>query len=117
MCYFYVTPGVRMASLGLFFQCVTSVIFSLLMEHMVLCFGVRKLYLSSMILLAVSTAVMAVSHNIILVTIMAAATGYTFCTLQILPYTLTCLYHSNAQVMIPNRTSCICISSTLMFIY
>ncbi|XP_016429300.1 solute carrier family 45 member 3-like [Sinocyclocheilus rhinocerous] len=90
--------GVRMASLGLFLQCVTSVIFSLLMERMVLCIGVRKLYLSSVILLAVSTAIMTVSHNIILVTIMAAATGYTFCTLQILPYTLTCLYHSNTQV-------------------
>ncbi|XP_042589696.1 solute carrier family 45 member 3-like [Cyprinus carpio] len=90
--------GVRMASLGLFLQCVTSVIFSLLMERMVLCIGVRKLYLSSVILLAVSTAIMTISHNIILVTIMAAATGYTFCTLQILPYTLTCLYHSNTQV-------------------
>ncbi|XP_059393460.1 solute carrier family 45 member 3-like [Carassius carassius] len=90
--------GVRMASLGLFLQCVTSVIFSLFMERMVLCVGVRKLYLSSVILLAVSTAVMTVSHNIILVTIMAAATGYTFCTLQILPYTLTCLYHSNSQL-------------------
>ncbi len=115
-CVIFVTPGVRMASLGLFLQCVTSVIFSLLMERMVLCIGVRKLYLSSVILLGVSTAVMTVSHNIILVTIMAAATGYTFCTLQILPYTLTCLYHSNAKVTTPNKTSCICISSTLMFI-
>ncbi|KAK2874873.1 hypothetical protein Q8A67_022026 [Cirrhinus molitorella] len=90
--------GVRMASLGLFLQCVTSVIFSLVMERMVLCIGVRKLYLSSVVVLFVSTAIMTISHNIILVTIMAAATGYTFCTLQILPYTLTCLYHSNAQV-------------------
>ncbi|XP_016422372.1 solute carrier family 45 member 3-like [Sinocyclocheilus rhinocerous] len=87
-----------MASLGLFLQCVTSVIFSLVMERMVLCIGARKLYLSSVVLLAVSTAVMTISNNIILVTIMAAATGYTFCILQILPYTLTCLYHSNAQV-------------------
>ncbi|XP_051967313.1 solute carrier family 45 member 3-like [Xyrauchen texanus] len=90
--------GVRMASLGLFLQCVTSVFFSLVMERMVLRVGTRKLYLSSMVLLAVSTAIMTVSHNITLVTIMAAATGYTFCTLQILPYTLTCLYHSNTQV-------------------
>ncbi|KAK9966818.1 hypothetical protein ABG768_003908 [Culter alburnus] len=90
--------GVRMASLGLFLQCVTSVVFSLLMERMVLCIGIRKLYLSSVVLLAVSTAIMTVSHNITLVTIMAAATGYTFCILQILPYTLICLYHSNAQV-------------------
>ncbi|XP_026077723.1 solute carrier family 45 member 3-like [Carassius auratus] len=97
--------GVRMASLGLFLQCVTSVIFSLLMERMVLCIGARKLYLSSVVLLAVSTAIMTISHNIILVTIMAAATGYTFCTLQILPYTLTCLYHSNAQVFFSTERS------------
>ncbi|XP_051957736.1 solute carrier family 45 member 3-like isoform X2 [Xyrauchen texanus] len=90
--------GVRMASLGLFLQCVTSVVFSVVMEHMVLQFGARKLYLSSVVILAVSTAIMTVSRNITLVTIMAAATGYTFCTLQILPYTLTCLYHSNTQV-------------------
>ncbi|CAM4731564.1 hypothetical protein PO909_020194 [Leuciscus waleckii] len=94
--------GVRMASLGLFLQCVTSVIFSLAMERMVLCIGIRKLYLSSVVLLAVSTAIMTVSHNITLVTIMAAATGYTFCILQILPYTLICLYHSNAQVFFSN---------------
>ncbi|XP_051531725.1 solute carrier family 45 member 3-like isoform X2 [Myxocyprinus asiaticus] len=45
--------GVRMASLGLFLQCVTSVVFSLVMERMVLRVGARKLYLSSMVLLAV----------------------------------------------------------------
>lgn len=95
-----------MASLGLFLQCVTSVIFSLVMERMVLCIGIRKLYLSSVVLLAMSTAIMTVSHNITLVTIMAAATGYTFCILQILPYTLICLYHSNAQVRDPNKALC-----------
>lgn len=95
-----------MASLGLFLQCVTSVIFSLVMERMVLCIGIRKLYLSSVVLLAVSTVIMTVSHNITLVTIMAAATGYTFCILQILPYTLICLYHSNAQVRDPSKALC-----------
>ncbi|XP_057217572.1 solute carrier family 45 member 3-like isoform X2 [Triplophysa rosa] len=95
--------GVRMASLGLFLQCVTSVMLSLVMERMVLCIGPRKLYLSSVVLLAVSTAVMTVSNSVVLVTIMVAATGFTFCTLQILPYTLTCLYHSNAQVFLPNE--------------
>ncbi|XP_051957737.1 solute carrier family 45 member 3-like isoform X3 [Xyrauchen texanus] len=45
--------GVRMASLGLFLQCVTSVVFSVVMEHMVLQFGARKLYLSSVVILAV----------------------------------------------------------------
>lgn len=87
-----------MASFGLFLQCVTSVTFSILMERMVACVGARVLYLSSLALLALSTAVMTVSKNVILVTAMAAATGYTFCTLQILPYTLACLYHSDKQV-------------------
>ncbi|KAL7843318.1 hypothetical protein AOLI_G00248300 [Acnodon oligacanthus] len=90
--------GVRVASLGLFLQCVASVGFSLLMERMVACVGARVLYVSSVALLALTTAVMTVSHNVVLVTAMAAATGYTFCTLQVLPYTLTCLYHSDEQV-------------------
>lgn len=94
--------GVRMASLGLFLQCVTSVIFSVLMEPLVLWVGHRKLYMSSMMILAVSSAVMSVSRNVVLVTIMVAATGYTFSILQILPYTLTCLYHSNTQVFFPS---------------
>ncbi|XP_036416038.1 solute carrier family 45 member 3 [Colossoma macropomum] len=90
--------GVRVASLGLFLQCVASVGFSLLMERMVACVGARALYVSSVALLALTTAVMTVSHNVVLVTVMAAASGYTFCTLQVLPYTLTCLYHSDKQV-------------------
>ncbi|KAK3536771.1 hypothetical protein QTP86_023013 [Hemibagrus guttatus] len=102
--------GVRMASLGLFLQCVTSVTFSILMERMVECVGARVLYLSSLGLLAFSTAVMTVSKSVILVTAMAAMTGYTFCTLQILPYTLTCLYHSDKQVFFsssrPRLLSC-----------
>ncbi|TTB41862.1 Solute carrier family 45 member 3 [Bagarius yarrelli] len=90
--------GVRVASLGLFLQCVTSVTFSILMERLVECLGARVLYLSSLTLLALSTAIMTISKSIILVTAMAALTGYTFCVLQILPYTLTCLYHSDQQV-------------------
>ncbi|XP_062843005.1 solute carrier family 45 member 3 [Trichomycterus rosablanca] len=90
--------GVQMASVGLFLQCVTSVFFSLLMERMVARVGARIIYLSSMVLLTLSTAVMIVSKNIVLVTAMTTATGFTYSTLQILPYTLTCLYHSDKQV-------------------
>lgn len=91
-------PGVRVASLGLFLQCVTSVAFSLLMERMLAHVGARVLYMSSLVLLTLCTAVMSVSKDVILVTAMAAVTGFTFCTLQILPYTLTCLYHADKQV-------------------
>lgn len=97
----------RVASLGLFLQCVTSVAFSVLMERMVACVGARVLYMSSLALLALSTAVMTVSKNVILVTVMAAMTGYTFCTLQILPYTLACLYHSDKQVSCRNVSLCL----------
>lgn len=95
--------GVRMASLGLFLQCVTSVTFSILMERMVERVGARVLYMTSLGLLTFSTAVMTVSKSVVLVTAMAAMTGYTFSTLQILPYTLTCLYHSDKQVSCSNK--------------
>ncbi|KAJ8400218.1 hypothetical protein AAFF_G00399120 [Aldrovandia affinis] len=93
--------GVRMGSLGLFLQCSTSVVFSLLMDRLVRCVGMKAIYLSSIAVLALATLVMSLSHNLSLVTLMAAATGYTFSTLQILPYTLACLYHSDKQVFFP----------------
>uniref|UniRef100_A0A4W4FDS9 Solute carrier family 45 member 3 n=1 Tax=Electrophorus electricus TaxID=8005 RepID=A0A4W4FDS9_ELEEL len=95
--------GVRTASLGLFLQCVTAVGFSLLMHRMLARVGTRALYVSSVVLLAMSMAVMTISRDVVLVTAMAAMTGYTFCMLQIVPYTLTCLYHSDEQVRDTNR--------------
>ncbi|XP_076862470.1 solute carrier family 45 member 3 [Brachyhypopomus gauderio] len=95
--------GVRIASLGLFLQCVTAVGFSLLTQRILALVGTRALYMSSVVLLALSTAVMTMSRNVVLVTVMAATTGYTFCMLQIVPYTLTCLYHSDEQVFFSNN--------------
>ncbi|KPP63974.1 solute carrier family 45 member 3-like [Scleropages formosus] len=97
--------GVRMGSLGLFLQCVASVIFSLLMDRLVARMGTRAVYLSSIVVLTSSTLVMSVSSNIFLVTFMAMITGYTFCTLQVLPYTLTCLYHTEKSVFFPSSKS------------
>ncbi|KAG5274687.1 hypothetical protein AALO_G00139050 [Alosa alosa] len=94
--------GVRMASLGLFLQCLTAVCCSLLMERLLARLGPKVLLLCSVGILTLSTAVMTLSHSTILVTTMAAATGFTFCTLQVLPYTLICLYHSNKQVFFPS---------------
>ncbi|XP_046882424.1 solute carrier family 45 member 3 isoform X2 [Hypomesus transpacificus] len=90
--------GVRVASLGLFLQCVTSAICSLLIERWVVLLGARAVYFSSVVLLALATAVMSLSESVLIVTAMAAATGYTFCVLQILPYMLLCLYHSDRHV-------------------
>ncbi|KAI1890671.1 hypothetical protein AGOR_G00156050 [Albula goreensis] len=93
--------GVRMGSLGLFLQCSTSVVFSLLMDRLVKWWGMRVVYLTSIAVLALATMVMSVSRYLPLVTLMAAATGYTFSTLQVLPYALICLYHSDQKVFFP----------------
>ncbi|KAL4658583.1 solute carrier family 45 member 3 [Arapaima gigas] len=97
--------GVRVGSLGLFLQCVTSVVFSLLIDRLVARMGTRVVYLSSIVVLTSSTLVMSISSNIFLVTFMAMVTGYTFCTLQVLPYSLTCLYHSDKSVFFPSSRS------------
>ncbi|XP_055725510.1 solute carrier family 45 member 3-like [Salvelinus fontinalis] len=97
--------GVRMASVGLFLQCVTSVVCSILMERWIVLLGTRAVYVSSVVLLALATAVMSFSKSVVMVTVMAAATGYTFCVLQVLPYTLLCLYHSDRQVFFSSSKS------------
>ncbi|KAJ8258717.1 hypothetical protein COCON_G00177290 [Conger conger] len=97
--------GIRMGSLGLFLQCSTSVVFSLLMDRLVQSLGMKTVYLSSIAVLALATLVMSVSRCLPLVTLMAAATGYTFSTLQILPYTLICLYHADMPVFFGNSNS------------
>ncbi|KAJ8259508.1 hypothetical protein GJAV_G00170130 [Gymnothorax javanicus] len=90
--------GIRVGSLGLFLQCSASVLFSLLMDRLVRVVGMRAVYLSSIAVLAFATFVMSVSSCPPLVTVMAATTGFTLSTLQILPYTLNCLYRSDMQV-------------------
>ncbi|XP_029549997.1 solute carrier family 45 member 3-like [Salmo trutta] len=97
--------GVRMASVGLFLQCLTSVVCSILMERWIVLLGTRAVYVSSVVLLALATAVMSFSTSVVMVTVMAAATGYTFCVLQVLPYTLLCLYHSDRQVFFSSSKS------------
>uniref|UniRef100_A0A3B3SYL7 Solute carrier family 45 member 3 n=1 Tax=Paramormyrops kingsleyae TaxID=1676925 RepID=A0A3B3SYL7_9TELE len=87
--------GVRMGSLGLFLQGFTAVVSSLMMNRLVAQLGMRTVYLSSVVVLTGATLVMSLSSNIYLVTLMTMVTGFTFCTLEVLPYSLICLYHSN----------------------
>ncbi|XP_076607053.1 solute carrier family 45 member 3 [Chaetodon auriga] len=89
--------GVRMASLGLFLQSVVSMLCSVVMDFWVALLGARTVYISGVALLAFATTIMSVSESVFMVTVMAALTGYTLCVLQVLPYTLLCLYHSNQQ--------------------
>ncbi|KAM3878000.1 solute carrier family 45 member 3 [Diretmus argenteus] len=89
--------GVRMASLGLFLQCAVSMLCSVVMDHWVSRLGAKAVYSSNAALLVLATAVMTVSNSVLVVTSMAALTGYSLCVLHVLPYTLLCLYHSDRQ--------------------
>jgi len=87
-----------MGSLGLFLQCATSTVFSLVMSRLVRRLGSRWVYLSSMVSFTLSAAVICLSNSVALVTLMSALTGYAYAMLQTLPYTLTCRYHREREV-------------------
>uniref|UniRef100_A0A3Q2T3G7 Zgc:77158 n=1 Tax=Fundulus heteroclitus TaxID=8078 RepID=A0A3Q2T3G7_FUNHE len=97
--------GIRMGSLGLFLQCATSTVSSLLMSRLVTRFGSRRVYLSSMVSFTLSALVICLSSSVVLVTAMAALTGFAYATLQTLPYTLTCHYHKEKEVKGVHRLS------------
>ncbi|XP_072291271.1 solute carrier family 45 member 3 [Eucyclogobius newberryi] len=97
--------GIRMGSLGLFMQCATSTVFSLIMSRLVQRFGSRRVYVSSMVSFTLSALVISVSKSVVLVTAMAALTGFAYATLQTLPYTLTCHYHKEKEIYMPKRTA------------
>uniref|UniRef100_A0A4W5JPF9 Zgc:77158 n=1 Tax=Hucho hucho TaxID=62062 RepID=A0A4W5JPF9_9TELE len=96
--------GIRMGSLGLFLQCATSTVFSLLMSRLVRHFGSRRVYLSSMVSFTISTLVICMSKSVVLVSLMSALTGFAYATLQTLPYTLTCHYHKEMEVRTERHT-------------
>lgn len=87
-----------MGSLGLFLQCAISLVFSLVMDRLVQRFGTRAVYLASVVAFPVAAGATCLSHSVAVVTASAALTGFTFSTLQILPYTLASLYHREKQV-------------------
>ncbi|CAK6439727.1 unnamed protein product [Pipistrellus nathusii] len=95
--------GVRMGSLGLFLQCATSLLFSLVMDRLVQRFGTRAVYLASVVAFPVAAGATCLSRSVAVVTASAALTGFTFSTLQILPYTLASLYHRERQVFLPKH--------------
>uniref|UniRef100_A0A674IQM1 Solute carrier family 45 member 3 n=1 Tax=Terrapene triunguis TaxID=2587831 RepID=A0A674IQM1_9SAUR len=87
-----------MGSLGLFLQCVISIFFSTIMDRLVKQFGTRAVYLASVAFFPLAPFVICFSQSVLIVTVSAALTGFTFSALQILPYTLASLYHHDKQV-------------------
>ncbi|XP_072134959.1 solute carrier family 45 member 3 [Mobula birostris] len=90
--------GVRMGSMGLFLQCAFSILCSTIMDKLVTRFGTKAVYLASIAFFTISAIIMCLSKSVVLVTAMSALTGFTYSTLQILPYTLNSLYHKEKQV-------------------
>ncbi|XP_072886866.1 solute carrier family 45 member 3 [Hemitrygon akajei] len=90
--------GVRMGSMGLFLQCAFSIFCSTIMDKLVTRFGTKAVYLASIAFFTVSAIIMCLSKSVVLVTAMSTLTGFTYSTLQILPYTLNSLYHKEKQV-------------------
>ncbi|XP_055510928.1 solute carrier family 45 member 3 [Leucoraja erinacea] len=90
--------GVRMGSIGLFLQCAFSIFCSTIMDRLVTRFGSKTVYLASIAFFTATAIVMCLSKSVVLVTAMSALTGFTYSTLQILPYTLNSLYHKEKQV-------------------
>ncbi|KAM9319550.1 solute carrier family 45 member 3 [Gastrophryne carolinensis] len=93
--------GLRVGSLGLFLQSMISITFSFSMDHLIKTFGTRAIYITAVSCLPIAAVILCFSRNIILITASAAVTGFPFSVLQILPYTLTSLYHHNRQVFLP----------------
>lgn len=87
-----------MASLGLFLQCVVSMLCSGITECWVALLGNRMVFISGAALLLFATIVLIASENVITVIVMVALTGYTVSVVNVIPYTLVCLHHSNRHV-------------------
>lgn len=105
-----------MGSLGLFLQSVISIAFSASMDYLVRTFGTRFVYLAGVSCLPVAALVICFSSNVVMVTASAAITGIPFSVLQILPYTLTSLYHHNRQVSQQHTTLRLCAHEAVLFI-
>lgn len=110
-----------MGSLGLFMQCATSTVFSLMMSRLVQRFGSRRVYVSSMVSFTLSAVVISISKSVVLVTVMAALTGFAYATLQTLPYTLTCHYHKEKEVcpssVLTSIMFCLCVCTKCISAY
>ncbi|XP_038075410.1 solute carrier family 45 member 3-like [Patiria miniata] len=89
--------GIRMASLGLLLQSITSAMFSFVLNHLVISYGTISTFLFGMLSFVVMTALMLVVEDISLTLILAAFTGFASATTNSLPFTLLSSYHQNQE--------------------
>ena len=91
--------GVRMASWGLLFHCITSAIYAAIVDRLVTRYSMRTLYCGGMFSFAIAMAVMVFSRNVYIVNLMAACTGFAYATVTTIPFMLVQNYHTNKEVM------------------
>lgn len=86
--------GVRTACLGMAIYSLFCMIYSFRIESLIKRFGLKKVYISSILLDAVSLVMMAVFRNKIAVIILSAFCGILYSTLFTVPYILIAHYHA-----------------------
>lgn len=97
--------GVRMASWGLLFHCITSAVYAFLVERLVERFGTRWTYFFGMFSFTVAMFCIVMWRNIYVVNTMAAFTGIAYATLTIIPFILVTTYHTEKEVSLMIQVS------------
>ena len=90
--------GVRMASWGLLFHCITSALYAAVIDRLVTRYSMRTLYCVGMFSFSFAMAAMLFVRNIYVVNLMAACTGFAYATVTTIPFMLVQKYHNDKEV-------------------
>ncbi|XP_070199581.1 solute carrier family 45 member 3-like [Littorina saxatilis] len=89
--------GVRMGSWGLLLHCLTSAIYSVIVERLVVSYGYKMTYMMGMASFCFAMAGMVLVHNVVFVVLMAGLTGFAYSTLTTIPFMLVSQYHEDKK--------------------
>ncbi|XP_071809063.1 solute carrier family 45 member 3-like [Asterias amurensis] len=90
--------GIRMASVGLLFQSITSALFSFVLNHLIISYGPIATYFFGMVTFTLMTALMLVVEDISMTMLLVAFTGFASATTNSLPFTLLSAYHQKKEM-------------------
>ncbi|XP_076471893.1 LOW QUALITY PROTEIN: solute carrier family 45 member 3-like [Babylonia areolata] len=89
--------GVRMGSWGLLIHCLTSAVYSVVVERLACSYGYKMTYMMGMTSFCFAMAGMVLFRNIYFVTLMAGLTGFAYATLTTIPFMLVTQYHTDKK--------------------
>ena len=92
--------GVRMGSWGLLLHCLTSAIYSVIVERLTCSYGYKMTYLMGMTSFCFAMLGMVLVRNVVFVVLMAGLTGFAYATLTTIPFMLVTLYHTDKKVIV-----------------